>query len=285
MGYRISGHDLVTGRPCAPYETAANSEDEAHAEAARLRIRITAIEPIEALAARQRADEVALPDWDWPLLQWRTRRWALVRLGLEHPRWGRVLWATAIASAMLARSKIVPAMIAVLIGAGFAAAGLRADPRMLLAVMIFATLLLPLMLAKPWIFHQLARTHAPDGFGTERRLKVSRGEIRWFDGRHERTLPAGAVRRVHQLPHSVLVGLGHGREIAIPLEAFPNAGWARRFATRLAESAGIEPHLGFRSAWLGQKEELTPLAKAFVASMAGILVALMLLIVLMILWR
>jgi hypothetical protein len=285
MGYRISGHDLVTGRPCAPYETAADTEEEARAEAARLHIRITAIEPITALAARQRADDVALPDWDWPLLQWRTRRWALVRLGLEHPRWGRVLWATAVASAMLVRSKIVPAMIAVLIGAGLAAAGLRADPEMLFVVMIFATLFLPLMLAKPWIFHRLARTHAPDGFDAERRLRVDKGEIRWFDGRHERTLPAGTVRRVHQLPHSVLVGLRYGGEISIPLEAFANPGWARRFATRLAESAGIEPHLGFRSAWLGQKEELTPLAKAIVATMAGIFVGMVLLIVLMILWR
>lgn len=86
MPFRVSGHDLVSGRPCAPYETRAASEAEAHAEAERLGVRIGTLEPIASLAAREQADEVALADGSWPRLQWRTSRWALIRLGLEHPR-------------------------------------------------------------------------------------------------------------------------------------------------------------------------------------------------------
>lgn len=284
MGYRISGHDLTTGRPCAPYETAAATEAQARAEAERLGIRVQSIEAIETLSARRRADDVALMEWDWPVLQWRTRRFALLRLGLEHPRWGRVLQVTALLSFVLVRSKIVPAMLVTLGGAGLAALGMHADPTLLTFVLAIALLVLPVLLVKPWVFRRLARQHADDGFDRPRRLSVDKGEIRWFDGRTQRVLPANSIARVHQLPHSVLIGLREGGEIAVPAHLFDNAGWARRFAQLLARSSAIEPRLGFRSAWLGPDPEQTPLAKTLLTVMPIIAIVAVLLVVL-IFWR
>jgi hypothetical protein len=59
---------------------------------------------------------------------------------------------------------------------------------------------------------------------------------------------------VHELPHFVLITARSEREIAIPTAAFRSSLMARRFARELAQAAGIEPMLGFRSEWLGQRK-------------------------------
>jgi hypothetical protein len=285
MPFRIHGFDLVSGRPCAPYESGASSEDEAHAEAGRLGIRVESLESIADLDARERAAEVALTAWDWPELHWRSSRWALLRLGFEHPRWSRVLYAAMLVSSLLVRTKVVPAMLAVLLGAGLAAFGLRTDPELLLVGLMVASLFVPFLVAKPWVFAWLRHLHAPDGFDRERRFSVRDGELRWFDGTRETALPAGEIQRVHELSHSILISLRHAREIAIPTAAFANAAWARRFAARLAASAGVPVHLGFRSAWQGEKPEHGPMQRLLLMLLAFVFLALFLVVLLVFVFR
>jgi hypothetical protein len=233
MPFRVSGHDLVSGRPCAPYETHEVNEAEAHAEAERLGVRISGLEPIASLAARDQADALALSDWSWPRLDWRTTRWSLLRLGLEHPRWGKVLATTASVAALIGRIKVVPMLLATLAGAGLAAAGLGSDPETLGGIMLLATPLVPILVAKPLVYRHLRKVHAADGFDRERRLRVSKGSTHWFDGQCERPI-AGEVAEIFDLRHSILLRCRDGGEIAIPVSCFDSPPAARHFAERLA---------------------------------------------------
>jgi hypothetical protein len=283
MGFRVSGHDLVSGRPAPPYESRAASEAEAQAEAARLGIRILTLEPIASLGAQDAADEAALAGWNWPSLRWETGRWDLVRLGFEHPRWGKVLAITAMVTAVIARVKLVPVTLAGVITTALVAAGWKADPGLVLLATFASGLFLPLLVVKPWVFRRLRRAHASDGFGRERRLEVRDGEVRWFGGAAERVLEVGEIRQVHELPHSVLIGLRPGHEIVIPKSAFANPAWARRFAERLADASGIVPELGFRSAWMGQRRTQGSSERTILAVMAALLCFLVGLLVLLLL--
>jgi hypothetical protein len=252
MPFRVTGHDLTTGRPSPPYESRAANEAEAHEEADRLGIRIESIQPIASLAARDQANEVGLADWHWPALAWRTRRWALIRLGFEHPRWGKLLKTVALIAAALGRSKLVPILLKFLIGAGLAATGLRGDPEDLATMIALAVLLLPLLALKPFVFWRLCRAHAPDGFDRERRLRVKAGVAHWFDGRRQRVLAAGQVIDVHELDHSVLVRLSHADEFAIPIEVLGTRVQAHHFAERFAAMHVVELHV---SRWSAPKPD------------------------------
>lgn len=63
MGFRIEAQDLHTGQPVAPYETRADSETEARAEAARLGVHILSLTRIDEPAAEATYSAPTLADW------------------------------------------------------------------------------------------------------------------------------------------------------------------------------------------------------------------------------
>jgi hypothetical protein len=256
MRYRITARDIASGQLVAPYDTRAIDERAARDEAARLGVEILSL---TALAARETCVPAAHPpgdalaEWHESRLAWKVRPGTLVRLGFEHPRWGKWLYRPLLVSALLIRTKVALQFFAAAIVGLLGMIGIQADPGAVALFAALAALALPLLLLKPWIYRQLKRTQARAGLGVPQLVAVSSTGLVVFDGRDERRLPLEQLARVYELPHFVLLQSTSGVELAIPKQAFASAARARRFAQEVAAAAGVEPDLGFRSEWLGRR--------------------------------
>lgn len=284
MGFRIEGRDLQTGQPVAPYETRADTEPDARAEAERLGVHILSLTPIDAPTAEVEYAST-LADWTLTPLSWNVGRWSLVRLGFEHPRWAKWLYRPLAVSALLLKTKVLFKAFSAASVSVLAAIGLDAHPAVIALVLLPVLLLGPLLVCKPYVFAQLRRLHAPGGLDSRHWLRANDGVLHHFDGRREDTVRPGQVASVHDLPHFVLISTRDAREIAVPKPAFHSATLARRFILTLADAASIEPTLDFRSEWVGQREPVSPFARFLGQLLLFALGAIMLVLLLLLFTR
>lgn len=259
MGFRITATDRLTGRPVAPYDTRSSSEAEARAEAERLGVEVVALEAIERPGVG--TDDVSGPslaDWNEQPLRWRVTPWTLVRLGFEHPRWGRWLYLPMAISASLLRIKVVLKLFAAALVSALAAIGIQADPVTILLLLIPVLLFGPLLAIKPYVFAQLRHHHARAGFDFDQHLRAGDGELHYYDGRRTQAIAIDLIAGIDDLPRFVLLSIRRSQELAIPKSAFYSALRARRFVVALADAAGITPRLDYRSEWVGERKPTGP---------------------------
>lgn len=171
--------------------------------------------------------------------------------------------------------KVVPLLLAGLFGAALSALRLGSDPKTLVAMMMLATPLVPVLVAKPLVYRHLRRLHAPDGFDRERRLRVSEGSTHWFDGRAEQSI-AGEVAEIFDLRHSILLKRRDGGEIAIPTACFESLEQARRFAERLAALHEVKLRT---SPWSAAKRRVSAVHTVLLALWLGLIGAMLAILV------
>lgn len=274
MGFRITATDRQTGRPVASYDTRTGSEAEARAEAERLGVEVVALEAIEPPGVgTSDVTGPSLADWNALPLRWRVTPWTLVRLGFEHPRWGRWLYLPLAVSASLIRTKVLPKMLAATLVAAFAAIGIQADPGTVLLLLMPVLLFGPLLAIKPYVFSQLRRHHARAGFDFEQHLRAGDGELHYYDGRLTQVISIDHIAGIDDLPRFVLLSTRRSQELAIPKSAFHSAIRARRFVLALAAAAGIAPRLDYRSEWVGERKPTGP-AQQLVRTLALVLLVI-----------
>ncbi len=274
MGFRVTAIDCQTGRPVASYDTRTGSEAEARAEAERLGVEVVALEAIERPGVGTGdISDPSLADWNEQPMRWRVTPWTLVRLGFEHPRWGRWLYLPLAVSAGLIRAKVLLKLLAAALVAALAAIGIKADPGAVLLLLMPVLLFGPVLAIKPYVFSQLRRHHARAGFDFEQHLRAGDDELHYYDGRRTQAIAVDLIAGIDDLPRFVLLSTRRSQELAIPKSAFYSSLHARRFVLALAAAAGITPRLDYRSEWVGERKPTGP-AQQLVRTLALVLLAI-----------
>lgn len=280
MGFRVVGVDRETGKTLAPYDTRAESESTAHAEAARLGVSIVALTPIAVDAADPMFSKATtLANWSAHPLHWRPTAWTLARLGFEHPRWGKWLtWPLAVSVGII-RAKVLFKWLMMSVVTALAGVGIEADPVLVMLTLIPVLILGPLLAVKPFVFTRLRREHAQAGFDIEHLLHVGPERLRYYDGERERTVQVTAIAAVHELRHFVLLVTRDRREIAVPRTSFLSPARGFAFVRALSEAAGVQPDLSDREAAERARKPKPRASKAFVACL--LLIPLVVILVLL----
>jgi hypothetical protein len=258
MGFRVSAVELAGRQPVADYETRAATAEMAHAEAQRLGVEIVELLPLDAPDEPPADTAPDLAEWQAKTMVWIVRRWSLVRLGFEHPTWGKWLYRPVVFGALLLKTKVALKLFAAAVVSMLAMIGVSAHPAGITFALALVMVLGPFLLIKPLVFRELQRMHARAGFDRRHRIEVRDDGLLHFDGVDEYVLDPDRIVSVHELPHFVLIGTRSRREIAIPKAAIHPSVHARRFAIALARAAGIAAQLDFRSEWVGERRQDTP---------------------------
>lgn len=253
MAFRVSARDRQSGQAVADYDTRAASAAAARDEATRLGVEIVALHPLPP--GHDPMAPPALAEWVHDPLRWLTTHWTLLRLGFEHPEWGRVLYRSLLIPLASIKAKFLLRGLAAALVALLAATGIQADPARVTLLLILVLAFVPLLATKAWVIARLRRQHARAGVGRAQRLRVGEGWLEHHDGAQETRIACASVRSVHELPHFVLLGLDGGAELAIPASAFAGRGQRRRFAQAVAAARGIAAQLDYHSEWLGRRKE------------------------------
>jgi hypothetical protein len=253
MGFRVSARDRQSGQAVADYDTRAASPAAARDEAARLGVEILALHPLAP--GHDPLAPPTLTEWTHDPLHWRATHWTLLRLGFEHPEWGRVLYRSLLIPLASIKAKFLLRGLAAALVALLAALGVQADPARVTLLLILVLAFVPLLATKAWVLARLRRQHARAGVGLAQQLRIGESWLDHHDGAHETRIACAGVRTVHELPHFVLLGLDGGAELAIPASAFAARSQRRRFAQAVAATRGIAAQLDYHSEWLGRRKD------------------------------
>lgn len=245
MRFRIQGRDAHSGNPVQPVEVMADCEDSARELARRLGVRVESVEAIESTASESHDGPGELSDWFGRSLQWRVDAPGLLKLGDQHPHWGRRITTAVFRPGMLLVNRfglLVGGSVALL-----AAIGVYMDAALVAVAWITLLLFLPLFCIKLVAFALLRRAHATGGFPAPRQLQLDQHGLHLRAGETEHHWPFDAVRTAYELPDFLLFFMADGAEIAVPGPVFDSRRQALEFARFATRAPGACLYEGYRS--------------------------------------